>query len=152
MRAPCSSALAGRLACGLVAASLALLAGSAADAADPKARIAFVGDSLAQNYWAGVTRLVAGDSCLKSNVDLGRFGKPATGLANGAYFNWLPEIRRVSETVSGAAGVGFSLHMQMSIPFLAGITDFRPLRRESNRVVVCPLPRGEGRRVYPHAG
>jgi hypothetical protein len=92
MRRVCSSALAG----GLVAASLALFASAAV--AEPKAKIAFVGDSLAQNYWAGVTRLVATDSCLKSNVDLGRFGKPATGLANSAYFNWLREIRRVSET------------------------------------------------------
>jgi hypothetical protein len=82
----------------LVLAILFLLLTPAARATDVKARIAFVGDSLAQNYWAGVSRLVAGDSCLKSNVDLGRFGKPATGLANSAYFNWLREIRRVSDT------------------------------------------------------
>lgn len=82
-----------------VAASLLLpsIAVHAAPA-DAKARIAFVGDSLAQNYWAGVVRLVAGDPCLKSNVDLGRFGRPATGLANSAYFNWLREIRRIDET------------------------------------------------------
>ena len=75
---------------------LSSIAGHAAPA-DAKARIAFVGDSLAQNYWAGVVRLVANDPCLKSNVDLGRFGRPATGLANSAYFNWLREIRRVDE-------------------------------------------------------
>src|SRR6185295_6921945 len=82
------------------ATSLSLLCSIAAHAApaDAKARIAFVGDSLAQNYWAGVTRLVASDPCLKRNVDLGRFGRPATGLANSAYFNWLREIRRVDET------------------------------------------------------
>jgi hypothetical protein len=76
---------------------LAAIAGQVAPA-DAKARIAFVGDSLAQNYWAGVIRLVANDPCLKSNVDLGRFGRPATGLANSAYFNWLREIRRIDET------------------------------------------------------
>ena len=37
---------------------LSSIAGHAAPA-DAKARIAFVGDSLAQNYWAGVVRLVA---------------------------------------------------------------------------------------------
>jgi hypothetical protein len=73
---------------------------SAANAgpADTRVKIAFVGDSMAQNYWAGVLRLVATDPCLKSNVDLGRFGKPATGLANSAYFDWLREIRRIEES------------------------------------------------------
>jgi hypothetical protein len=66
--------------------------------ADAKVRIAFVGDSLAQNYWGGVLRLVANDPCLKSNVDLGRFARPATGLANGVYFNWPREIRRIDDT------------------------------------------------------
>jgi uncharacterized protein len=76
---------------------LAPIAGHAAPA-DAKVRIAFVGDSLAQNYWAGVIRLIASDPCLKSNVDLGRFARPATGLANSAYFNWLREIRRIDDT------------------------------------------------------
>ncbi len=81
------------------ASCLSLLTATAGDAApaDARARIAFVGDSLAQNYWAGVMRLVANDPCLKRNVDLGRFGRPATGLANSAYFNWLREIRRVDD-------------------------------------------------------
>ena len=80
-----------------VASCLSLLPAMAGHAApvDAKARIAFVGDSLAQNYWDGVTRLIANDPCLKRNVDLGRFGRPATGLANSAYFNWPREIRRV---------------------------------------------------------
>ena len=88
-----------RLVCNIVF-SLLLLASIAGQAAraDTKARIAFVGDSLAQNYWAGVMRLAAGDPCLKSNVDLGRFARPATGLANSAYFNWLREIRRIDDT------------------------------------------------------
>ena len=79
---------------------LSLVPATAAHAApaDTRARIAFVGDSLAQNYWDGVMRLVATDPCLKRNVDLGRFGRPATGLANSAYFNWLREIRRVDGT------------------------------------------------------
>jgi hypothetical protein len=74
------------------------IAGGAARAeAGAKARIAFVGDSLAQQYWAGITRLIATDACLKSNLDLGRFARPATGLANSDYFNWQREIRRIDE-------------------------------------------------------
>lgn len=90
-----------RLVCniGVVSCLLVLAAtASRASSADAKVRVAFVGDSLAQNYWAGVTRLVAGDPCLQSNVDLGRFARPATGLANSAYFNWLREIRRIDES------------------------------------------------------
>ncbi|MEA2928952.1 MAG: uncharacterized protein QOG38_1380 [Hyphomicrobiales bacterium] len=84
----------------VVVSSLLLLSSIAAHAApaDAKARIAFVGDSLAQNYWAGVFRLVATDPCLKSNLDLGRFARPASGLANSVYFNWLREIRRIDDT------------------------------------------------------
>jgi uncharacterized protein len=91
-----------RLVCsiGIVSCLLLLpsIAGHTAPAeAGTKARIAFVGDSLAQQYWAGVIRLVASDPCLKSNLDLGRYARPATGLANSDYFNWIREIGRVGE-------------------------------------------------------
>lgn len=82
-----------------VVSSLLLLGSIAGHAApaDAKARIAFVGDSLAQQYWAGIIRLVANNPCLKSNLDLGRFARPATGLANSDYFNWIREIGRVGD-------------------------------------------------------
>ena len=56
--------------------------------AEPKAKIAFVGDSTADGLWGGVTRLVPHDSCLKGNVELGRFAKNSTGLTRPDRFDW----------------------------------------------------------------
>jgi hypothetical protein len=98
---------------------LALIAGDAAPAeAGAKARIAFVGDSLAQQYWAGIFRLVGADPCLKSNLDLGRYAKPATGLANSEYFNWLREIGRVGEVYRPTLTV-ISIGMNDRLPIVA---------------------------------
>lgn len=77
--------------------ALLLASANVAAAAPDKIRIAFVGDSLAQNYVAGVARLISGDACLKGRVDIGRFARPATGLANSDYYNWPREVRRVVE-------------------------------------------------------
>ena len=76
------------------------LIGSGAARSEPgaKAKVAFVGDSLVQQYYAGVRRLTATNACLKSHLDLGNFSKPATGLANAAYFNWQQEVVRVTES------------------------------------------------------
>ena len=76
---------------------LPLQAGHAAPAGT-KVRIAFVGDSLVQNYHAGVRRLVATDPCLKASLDLGNYGHPATGLSRADHFNWQDEIRRIGSS------------------------------------------------------
>ena len=106
---------------GLIACLSLLLsstAGYAAPAEAGKARIAFVGDSLAQQYWAGIFRLVGTNPCLKSNLDLGRYAKPATGLANSNYFNWLREIGRVGDVYRPTLTV-VSIGMNDRLPIIA---------------------------------
>jgi uncharacterized protein len=60
-------------------------------------RIAFAGDSIVDNYWSGMTRVVAGNSCLKNSVDLGRFAHNGTGLTRGDRLYWPREVRRIGE-------------------------------------------------------
>jgi hypothetical protein len=43
-------------------------------------------------------RLVPRDSCLKGNVELGRFAKNSTGLTRPDRFNWADEIRRIGDS------------------------------------------------------
>jgi hypothetical protein len=71
---------------------------AAPPASEPKIRIAFAGDSLADNYWAGVFRVVAANSCLQNNLELGRFARISTGLARGDVVYWPREIRRIGDT------------------------------------------------------
>jgi uncharacterized protein len=92
-----------------VAALLLLLAlayvtstGPAAAGPDPKFKIAFAGDSLVDNYWSGVTRIVAGDACLKDIVELGRYARNGTGLTRGDRVYWPREVRRIGETFKPA--------------------------------------------------
>jgi hypothetical protein len=61
-------------------------------------KIAFAGDSLADNYWASVTRIVAANSCLKNNLELCRFARNATGLSRGDRVYWPREIKRIGDT------------------------------------------------------
>ena len=65
---------------------------------EPKAKVAFIGDSTADGLWGGVARLVPRDSCLKGNVELGRFAKNSTGLTRPDRFNWADEIRRIGDS------------------------------------------------------
>jgi hypothetical protein len=65
---------------------------------DAKAKIAFVGDSMADGLWGGVSRLAPRDSCLKGNVELGRFAKNSTGLTRPERFNWADEAKRIGES------------------------------------------------------
>jgi len=60
-----------------------------------KIRIAFAGDSIVDNYWAGVGRIIDGNACLKDAVELGRFAKNGTGLTRGDRTYWPREIKRV---------------------------------------------------------
>jgi hypothetical protein len=68
------------------------------DAASAKIRIAFAGDSIVDNYWSGVGRIVDANPCLKTNVELGRFARNGTGLTRGDRVYWPREIKRIDDT------------------------------------------------------
>jgi hypothetical protein len=65
---------------------------------DNKVRVAFVGDSLADGYWEGVTVLAGRDPCLKALIDFGRFAKNSTGLTRPDRFDWASELRRIGDS------------------------------------------------------
>jgi hypothetical protein len=63
--------------------------------AAPKIKIAFAGDSIVDNYWSGIGRVVDGNPCLKNAIELGRFAHNGTGLTRGDRLYWPREIRRI---------------------------------------------------------
>jgi hypothetical protein len=60
-------------------------------------KIAFVGDSMADGLWQGVTRHIAKNSCLKALIDTERFGKNGTGLTRLDKFNWPRELLAIDK-------------------------------------------------------
>src|ERR1700722_14774947 len=62
-----------------------------------KIRIAFAGDSIVDNYWSGIERIVDGNPCLKNTIELGRFARNGTGLTRGDRVYWPREIRRIDD-------------------------------------------------------
>jgi hypothetical protein len=62
------------------------------------ARIAFAGDSIVDNYWEAIERVINAKACLKASVVLGRFAHNGTGLARGDKLYWPREVRRIGET------------------------------------------------------
>jgi len=73
-------------------------AAAAADAdATGKIKIAFAGDSIVDNYWSGIERIVDANPCLKNTVELGRFARNGTGLTRGDRVYWPREIRRIDD-------------------------------------------------------
>src|ERR1700692_763880 len=60
-------------------------------------KIAFAGDSIVDNYWAGIGRIIDPNPCLKNPVELGRFAKNGTGLSRGDRVYWPREIRRIDD-------------------------------------------------------
>jgi hypothetical protein len=74
----------------------------AAAESDRKIRIAFAGDSLVDNYWSGVTRIIADNACLKDVVELGRFARNGTGLTRGDRVYWPRQVRHIGETFKPA--------------------------------------------------
>jgi len=88
--------LASALAAALGCVSPVVAAGTAGtDKPDTTVRIAFVGDSIVDNYWSGVTRIVAANSCLKNRIVIGRYARNSTGLTRGDKLYWPREVRRV---------------------------------------------------------
>jgi hypothetical protein len=77
---------------------LANVAAPSAAEQGPKIKIAFAGDSVVDNYWSGMTRVVAANPCLRSTLELGRFAHNGTGLTRGDRLYWPLEIRRIGET------------------------------------------------------
>jgi hypothetical protein len=69
-----------------------------AQAAETSVRIAFAGDSIVDNYWSGVSKLVSANACLKGKIELGRFARNGTGLTRGDRLYWPREVRRIVET------------------------------------------------------
>jgi uncharacterized protein len=63
-----------------------------------KIRIAFVGDSLSDGYWEGVSVTASRDPCLKTLIDFGRFAKNSTGLTRPDHFDWAAELKRVADS------------------------------------------------------
>jgi hypothetical protein len=63
----------------------------------PKIKIAFAGDSIVDNYWSGMTRVIAASPCLKTTVELGRFAHNGTGLTRGDKLYWPREVRRIGD-------------------------------------------------------
>jgi uncharacterized protein len=64
---------------------------------NPKIKIAFAGDSIVDNYWSGMTRVVDANPCLKTSVELGRFAHNGTGLTRGDRLYWPREIKRIDD-------------------------------------------------------
>jgi uncharacterized protein len=83
----------------LAGLSLALAAAPAgAVENEPKVKIAFVGDSLSDGYWEGVTVVAGRDACLRTHLELGRFAKNSTGLTRPDKLDWATEIKRIAES------------------------------------------------------
>jgi hypothetical protein len=61
-------------------------------------RIAFIGDSMANGLWQGVTRHIAKNPCLKALIDTERFGRNGTGLTRLDKFNWPREVISISNS------------------------------------------------------
>jgi hypothetical protein len=74
------------------------LARGAAGESESKIRIAFVGDSISDGYWEGISIAVGRDVCLKNQLEIGRFAKNSTGLTRPDRFDWAAELRRVAES------------------------------------------------------
>jgi uncharacterized protein len=82
------------------------LAAAAADAdATSKIRIAFAGDSIVDNYWSGIERIIDANPCLKNTIELGRFARNGTGLTRGDRVYWPREIRRIDDVFKPALSV-----------------------------------------------
>ena len=85
---------------GLAAVLPAAGAPAPKDKAAPKivARIAFAGDSIVDNYWESIVRVIEANPCLKATVALGRFARNGTGLSRGDKLYWPREVRKIGET------------------------------------------------------
>lgn len=77
--------------------SLAVIAQAQNAPKQEPVRIAFVGDSMADGLWQGVTRVIAKNACLKALIDTQRFGQNGTGLTRLDKFNWPREVLSIGK-------------------------------------------------------
>jgi hypothetical protein len=89
----------------LVGVVLAAGAAGAGAEGESKIKLAFVGDSLSDGYWEGMTVVVGRDACLRNRLELGRFAKNSTGLTRPDRFDWAAEVKRIGESYKPAAFV-----------------------------------------------
>jgi hypothetical protein len=80
-----------------LAATPCRAAAAAGGEASGKIKIAFAGDSIVDNYWSGIGRIIDANPCLKNTVELGRFARNGTGLTRGDRVYWPREIRRIDD-------------------------------------------------------
>ncbi|HTZ66887.1 MAG TPA: GDSL-type esterase/lipase family protein [Roseiarcus sp.] len=84
--------------CVLIAGILSLMVPFAAGAAETRqARIAFVGDSMADGLWGAMFRRIGKNKCLGEKVTLIRKAKNGTGLTRLDQFNWVEEMKTLAK-------------------------------------------------------
>ena len=100
----------------LLALGLALPAANAVGSDSGPARIAFVGDSMADGLWGALFRRLGKDKCLADKVKLIRQAKNGTGLARLDHFNWVTEISGMASETGADLFVGsFGINDRQSI-------------------------------------
>jgi uncharacterized protein len=88
-----------------LAATPGRAAAAAVAQASSKIKIAFAGDSIVDNYWSGVGRIVDANPCLKTSIELGRFARNGTGLTRGDRIYWPREIKRIDDAFKPTVSV-----------------------------------------------
>ena len=83
---------------GLAAVATSVVGPPVAAETANKIKIAFVGDSIVDNYWSGISRVVAADACMKKTVELGRYAKNGTGLTRGDKLYWPRQVAKIGES------------------------------------------------------
>jgi hypothetical protein len=84
--------------CVLIAGILSLMFPFAAVATEVRqARIAFVGDSMADGLWGAMFRRIGKNKCLAKKITLIRKAKNGTGLARLDQFNWVEEMKTLAK-------------------------------------------------------
>lgn len=79
----------------LAAASIFGVSPPARAAVSGEIRIACIGDSMIDGVWGGLLRLVSKEPCLKSRINLGRYGENGTGLTRPDHYNWSEESAKI---------------------------------------------------------
>ena len=95
-----------------------LMAGTGLAAAGP-ARIAFVGDSMADGIWGAVFRLTGRQHCSPDAISLLRDARNGTGLARPDHFDWAAELDRLTADEAPAlivASIGLNDRQDVIMP------------------------------------
>lgn len=107
-----------RMALAACFAALLLTSGSGVAAAGP-ARIAFVGDSMADGIWGAFFRLTGRQKCNPSELALIRDARNGTGLARPDHFDWTAELDKLVASDTPAlivASIGLNDRQDLIMP------------------------------------